>query len=217
MLLSQSEENYIKAIYALVEVTGESISTNLLAEKIQTKASSVTDMLKKLSDKKLVNYAKYQGCTLSEKGHKVAVMIIRKHRLWETFLVEKLNFSWDQVHEIAEQLEHIQSTELTDKLDAFLGFPSVDPHGDPIPNAEGKYKSTVRKKLTDCLLNETVTVIGVEDGEPAFLQYLLKLGIQLGSQLQIVDKLDFDGSITVNFENKVIQFSENTSKKISIA
>lgn len=132
-------------------------------------------------------------------------------------MVEKLNFSWDQVHEIAEQLEHIQSTELTDKLDAFLGFPSVDPHGDPIPNAEGKYKSTVRKKLTDCLLNETVTVIGVEDGEPAFLQYLLKLGIQLGSQLQIVDKLDFDGSITVNFENKVIQFSENTSKKISIA
>ena len=135
-MFSQAEENYVKAIYALDTQTKKGVSTNLIAKKLQTKASSVTDMLQKLSGKRLVDYKKYHGVQLSKKGKKIAASVIRKHRLWETFLVRKLHFSWDEVHDIAEQLEHIQSERLIDGLDAFLEFPTVDPHGDPIPDKE---------------------------------------------------------------------------------
>src|SRR6476620_10565441 len=132
-----SEENYLKTIYHITSSSGAEVSTNAIAEKMETKASSVTDMLKKLADKDLVHYKKYQGVSLTDKGLHSAKMIVRKHRLWEIFLVEKLAFSWDEVHDIAEQLEHIKSEQLVNKLDAFLNFPTEDPHGDPIPNAEG--------------------------------------------------------------------------------
>ena len=137
-MLSHTEENYLKEIYTLEEACQKEVSTNAIAEKMQTKASSVTDMLQKLSSKELVHYKKYKGTRLSEKGKTKAIVIIRKHRLWETFLVEKLNFLWDEVHDIAEQLEHIKSEKLTNSLDAFLGYPTIDPHGDPIPNGNGK-------------------------------------------------------------------------------
>jgi len=215
--LTQSEENYIKAIFALSEQSNESISTNLLAERMNTKASSVTDMLKKLTDKELLSYKKYQGCGLTETGRTIALSIVRKHRLWEVFLVDKLQFGWDEVHEIAEQLEHIQSKQLTNRLEEFLGFPKVDPHGDPIPNRDGVFEATpVRSSLASCEIGTKGIVMGVEDGSPEFLQYLSRIDLKLGSTIEIVDKLTFDGSLVVQVEELKTQFSHLVAGKIFI-
>ena len=215
--LTQSEENYLKAIFTLSQEGKGAISTNDLAEKMATKASSVTDMLKKLCEKDLLEYQKYQGCELTILGNDHALAIIRKHRLWETFLVDKLNFGWDEVHEIAEQLEHIHSTELTDRLDEFLGFPKVDPHGEPIPGKDGKIESaTNRILLSEALEGMRAIIMGVEDDQTEFLQYLNKIGLHLGTQVRILDKLSFDGSILVEMDNKQIQFSNTIAKQISI-
>jgi len=146
-MFSQAEENYLKAIYALQNELGMAINTNLIAKKINTKASSVTDMIKKLSVKKLLTYKKYQGVQLTDKGKKVALKVIRKHRLWEYFLVKKLNYRWDEVHEIAEQLEHIKSETLIDNLETFLKYPKFDPHGDPIPDKDGNIMLTKTRTL----------------------------------------------------------------------
>jgi len=215
--LTQSEENYLKAIFTLSQDGKGSISTNDLAEKMATKASSVTDMLKKLCEKELLEYQKYQGCELTILGNSYALAIIRKHRLWETFLVDKLSFGWDEVHEIAEQLEHIQSTELTDRLDEFLGFPKVDPHGEPIPGKDGKIEPvTNRILLSEATVGMKAIVMGVEDDQTEFLQYLSKIGLHLGTQIDVLDKLSFDGSIMVNMQEKQIQFSITIAKQISI-
>lgn len=215
--LSQSEENYIKAIYALSENNSESISTNLLAERMNTKASSVTDMLKKLTDKGLLTYQKYQGCSLTASGLSIALSIVRKHRLWEVFLVEKLQFGWDEVHEIAEQLEHIRSVQLTNQLEEFLGFPKVDPHGDPIPNREGIFEApTVRVGLASCEIGVKGSVMGVEDGSPEFLQYLNKIDLKLGSEIEVIEKLAFDGSLVITIDQRTIQFSQVVASRIFI-
>lgn len=215
--LSQSEENYIKAIYALSETCEDTISTNLLAERMSTKASSVTDMLKKLTDKELLTYQKYQGCGLTPKGRTIALSIVRKHRLWEVFLVDKLQFGWDEVHEIAEQLEHIQSTQLTNRLEAFLGYPKVDPHGDPIPNDEGEFDTpAVRVSLASCDTGSKGIVMGVEDGSPEFLQYLNKIDLKLGSEVEILEKLSFDGSLLIAMQERTIQFSHVVATRIFI-
>src|SRR5580693_6558937 len=147
-----TEENYLKAIYHL-SLQSESVSTNQIAASLNTKAASVTDMLKKLADKELINYTKYQGVTLTPQGEKIAVSIIRKHRLWEYFLVEKLNFKWDEVHDVAEELEHISSKELADRLDQFMGYPKYDPHGDPIPDSNGKLKTHELKPVSSLSIN----------------------------------------------------------------
>ena len=215
--LSQSEENYIKAIYELSETSNLAISTNLLADRLSTKASSVTDMLKKLSEKKLLTYQKYQGCNLTDTGMSIALSIVRKHRLWEVFLVDKLQFGWDEVHEIAEQLEHIQSVQLTNKLEDFLGYPKVDPHGDPIPTRDGQIEHcTASVDLVSCEIGTRLVVMGVEDGTPEFLQYLSKIELKLGSSIQIIEKLSFDGSIIVEFDNKQVQFSQKVASKIFV-
>ncbi len=215
--LSQSEENYIKAIYALSETTSDPISTNLLAEKIGSKASSVTDMLKKLTAKELVTYTKYQGCGLSPLGLVHAIAIVRKHRLWEVFLVDKLHFGWHEVHVIAEQLEHIQSTQLINKLDEFLDFPKVDPHGDLIPNQNGEFDTTSKRiLLSACEINAIGQVMGVEDGEPEFLQYLNAIGLRLGSRIEIKNRFSFDHSISLLLEGKEVQFSQMVASRISI-
>ena len=215
--LSQSEENYIKAIYELSETSNVAISTNLLADRLSTKASSVTDMLKKLSEKKLLTYQKYQGCNLTDTGMSIALSIVRKHRLWEVFLVDKLQFGWDEVHEIAEQLEHIQSVQLTNKLEDFLGYPKVDPHGDPIPTRDGQIEHcTASVYLVSCEIGTRLVVMGVEDGTPEFLQYLSKIELKLGSSIQIIEKLSFDGSIIVEFDNKQVQFSQKVASKIFV-
>lgn len=214
--MTQSEENYLKIIYHLSLITKTEISTNAIAEKMETKASSVTDMLKKLADKKLVEYQKYQGALLTENGLLIAKMIVRKHRLWEVFLVEKLNFTWDEVHEIAEELEHIQSDNLVDRLDAYLDFPSKDPHGDPIPDKNGKILKMEKQLLSDLEINKKCICVGVKDSSSAFLQYLDKNKIALGSKITILEKEPFDNSMTVEIKKNKILISSKIASNIFI-
>ena len=214
-MLTSTEENYLKAILAL-ENEG-AVSTNALADRMETKASSVTDMIRKLAEKELVDYQKYKGVSLTISGKDAALRIVRKHRLWEVFLVEKLNFGWDEVHEIAEQLEHIQSVQLTDRLEEFLGFPKFDPHGDPIPDKNG----TIVRRKKACLLNEMeltipATVVGVNDSSPAFLQFLDRQGVQLGDTLILLEKYEFDDSMLVETKNGTINFSHAVVTNICV-
>ncbi|HTO35548.1 MAG TPA: metal-dependent transcriptional regulator, partial [Flavobacterium sp.] len=183
--MTYSEENYLKAIYHLSLFQKKGVNTNAIAKMLDSKASSVTDMVKKLAEKSLVEYQKYQGVTLTEKGLLAAKMIVRKHRLWEVFLVEKLGFAWDEVHDVAEELEHIKSEKLIDKLDEFLEFPSEDPHGDPIPNAKGEIKKVDKKLLSELKVTQKSICVGVKDSSADFLKYLDKQQISLGSKLEI--------------------------------
>ena len=209
---SFTEENYLKAIYKLLE-NETVVTTNAIAEKMNTKAASVTDMLKKLSDKKLINYQKYQGVSLTAKGEKVALMIIRKHRLWEMFLVEKLSFKWDEVHDVAEQLEHIDSDKLIAQIDKFLNYPKFDPHGDPIPDANGKFQLQKSVPLSSLKLNEHCIMTGVVDHSSAFLQYLDKSGIVLGNDIKIKEVIAFDKSLHIAVNKKNTLFISNEVAK----
>lgn len=215
-MLSQTEENYIKSIYYIGLHSGNSVSTNDIAEKLETKASSVTDMIKKLADKNLVNYQKYKGVKLTLKGKQTALNIVRSHRLWEVFLVEKLNYNWDEVHDLAEQLEHIQSETLIDKLDTFLDFPSHDPHGDPIPDKDGNIELHKNIMLSTVAPGETCTVVGVKDSSTAFLNYLDNANIQLGSTLKIISKEVFDNSIIIENNNTSMSISNLISKNLFV-
>jgi DtxR family transcriptional regulator, Mn-dependent transcriptional regulator len=195
--LSYTEENYLKAIYKLLEKGHKKIMTNSIAAAVETAPASVTDMLQKLAEKKLINYERYQGATLTSSGKKKAIGIIRKHRLWETFLFEKLGFSWDEVHEIAEQLEHIHSESLVIKLYDFLGRPLVDPHGDPIPDENGNFHSHASVPLSAAGLNEKLLICGVIDHRPVFLQYLSKAGLEPGKKISIKEIIDYDNSMKI--------------------
>jgi len=214
--MSFSEENYLKAIFHLQRTFKSGVSTNALAEEMETKASSVTDMIKKLSSKGLVKYKKYQGVKLSEKGKAVAVEVIRKHRLWEVFLVEKLHFNWDEVHEIAEQLEHIKSEKLTNELDRFLEFPKRDPHGDPIPDGEGNFSVSNQLLLSGIKKGEKGVCVGVKDSSAEFLQYLDKNEISLGKELEVLDKEAFDGSMLISIDNKELRISQVVSNNLYV-
>lgn len=216
-MTSLTEENYLKAIYSLNNNPDAKASTTLIAEKLDTKASSVTDMLKRLNEKKLVNYEKYQAATLTDSGEKVAISIIRKHRLWEYFLVENLDFGWDEVHDIAEQLEHIQSPELTNRLDAYLKYPKFDPHGDPIPNSQGQFPQRKTIKLANAAIGNKVYVTGVKDHSSEFLNYLKELDIQLGTFLYIKNILAFDHSFEIETQEKEkILLSEKVTKNLYV-
>lgn len=215
-MFSFSEENYLKTIYHLEQVYTTGVSTNALAEKMETKASSVTDMVKKLSDKNLVKYKKYQGVKLSDLGRKTAVGVIRKHRLWEVFLVEKLNFSWDEVHDVAEQLEHIKSEKLTRELDRFLNYPRRDPHGDPIPNAEGEFSVSNQMVLAELQKGVPGICVGVKDSSAEFLQYLDKHNISLGQEIRVLEKEVFDRSMLIEVEGKEIRISEEVAINLHI-
>lgn len=211
-----SEENYLKTIYHLATAKGEDVATNSIAEMMETKASSVTDMLKKLAEKDLINYKKYQGVTLTEKGNLTAKMIVRKHRLWEVFLVEKLNFSWDEVHDIAEQLEHIKSEQLINKLDDFLGNPTEDPHGDPIPNAQGKIIKIDKQLLSELQENQIGICVGVKDTSSEFLKYLDKQEIALGSKIEFLSKETFDSSLKIKVDNKELTISNKIASNLFV-
>ncbi len=200
-MISHTEENYLKAIFKLIEKGKPSASTNGISKKMSTSAASVTDMLKRLSEKKYINYEKYKGVTLTSKGNKVATSLIRKHRLWEVFLVDKLNFAWDEIHDIAEEMEHIQSEELINRLDNFLDHPKFDPHGDPIPDAEGKFTFRHSFPLSELSVEETGTVVGVQESSSPFLQYLDKIGISLGSTIKIIEHFDYDKSTKAVLNN----------------
>lgn len=211
-----AEENYLKSIYHLSEnVT--SVTTNQLAALLNTKASSVTDMLKKLADKELINYTPYQGVSLTGSGQKVAVNIIRKHRLWEYFLVEKLNFKWDQVHEMAEEMEHISSNELIDRLDKFMGYPKYDPHGDPIPDCNGLFNIHNLKPVSSIGVNETGVICGVRNHSREFLQYLEKQELLIGKNILIKEVIEFDHSMVLEMGDKKIQISREVANNLLIS
>lgn len=211
-----TEENYLKTIYHC-SLKSESAGTNQLAAATNTRAASVTDMLKKLADKKLINYTRYQGVTLTHEGEKIALEIIRKHRLWEYFLVEKLNFKWDEVHEMAEELEHISSTELINRLDKFMEYPKYDPHGDPIPDCNGQFKRPELKPVSALTVHQTGIISGVGDHSPAFLQYLEKAALTLGTQITIVEIASYDHSVTLETAGKKTNISREVAKNLLLA
>ncbi len=199
---SFTEENYLKAIYKLQEINSEVVATSALAQALGVHAPSVTDMLKRMAGKKLVTYQKSKGVKLTERGRQVAVGIIRNHRLWEVFLVDKLGYKWDEVHDLAEQLEHIHSEDLINKLDKFLGFPKADPHGDPIPDANGVLPKSKAVLLSSLNVGEQGTFTGVTDHTPTFLNYLDKTGFSLGSTLKVTNIEEFDQTVTVLVKSK---------------
>jgi DtxR family Mn-dependent transcriptional regulator len=199
-MLSLAEENYLKIVYGLLAQNPKGASTNEIALKMNTKASSVTDMIQKLADKNLLNYRKYQGVKTTKQGKELAFQIIRKHRLWEVFLSEKLGFAWDEVHELAEQLEHIQSEELTNRLDCFLGYPKYDPHGDPIPDSAGNIESIESKRVSELKVGNKGIIVGVYDSSDSFLQYLSKHNLNLGVLIEILDLHEFDNSMRLRIE-----------------
>ncbi|QJD97603.1 metal-dependent transcriptional regulator [Mucilaginibacter robiniae] len=211
-----TEENYLKAIYHL-QCETHSASTNDIAAALHTKAASVTDMLKKLADKKLINYAKYQGVSLTDAGRKVALQIIRKHRLWEYFLVEKLKFKWDEVHEMAEELEHISSTELINRLDEFMDCPRFDPHGDPIPDSSGEITAQPFTSVLHLPVHQSGIIAGVSDHSVSFLQYLEKQQLTIGRKIKITEATDYDVCIQLTDENKELNISREVAKKLLIA
>lgn len=213
---SFTEENYLKIIYHLSLNSATSIQTNAIAEKIQTKPASVTDMIRKLADKGLIHYKKYQGVTLTDKGRLAAINVVRKHRLWEVFLVEKLNFKWDEIHDIAEELEHINSAELVERLDEFLAFPKNDPHGDPIPDKNGNFDSVTFHKLNKLKPGTRGLIMGVSEHSSAFLKHLERLGLTLGKQIDVIEITEFDGSIELLVETKKINLSREVAKHILI-
>src|SRR6185312_2247153 len=212
-----TEENYLKVIYKLAEEDGTKATTSAIAAILKIPASSVTDMLKKLSAKKLINYEKHYGVTLTEEGKKVAVQIIRKHRLWEVFLVERLDFKWDEIHDIAEQLEHINSEELIERLDKHLNYPQYDPHGDPIPDSRGVLPKNKFKILNQVNSNKVCIISGVTDHSDKFLKYLTKLGITIGDEIEILEVADYDNSLQVVINNNArIYISDEVGKNLLV-
>jgi len=215
-MYSQAEENYLKTIYALEKEYENEVSTNLIANKIRTKASSVTDMLKKLALKDLVVYKKYQGAYLTEAGRLTALRVIRKHRLWECFLVQKLNFKWDEVHDIAEQLEHVKSELLISKLDAFLRFPKLDPHGDPIPDEQGRIIKRKTMSIVEMDLGSSGTLVGVKDSSETFLKYLNKKNLGLGDKVKVIDIEPYDNSYHIETKTHRLVITSNVAENLLI-
>ena len=206
-MISQAEENYLKAIFKLSEKTEGSISTNAIAGEMKTAAASVTDMVKRLSRNGFIIYERYRGVKLSPKGDTIARNLIRKHRIWEVFLFDKLNFTWVEVHDLAEQLEHIQSDsdELINRMEAFLEFPKFDPHGDPIPDKNGKFAEREQNPLSELAIGETGIIVGVREHSEAFLNYLEQFGLILGTEVVILETYDFDSSLKIRINDSVEQ------------
>lgn len=213
---SSSKENYLKAIFHLQKSDGV-VTTNDVANELQTRPASVTDMLKKLKAQKLLIYERYKGFKLSQEGRKVALQIIRKHRLWEYFLVEKLQFGWDEVHEIAEELEHISSRKLIDRLDEFLDFPKTDPHGDPIPDAQGRFTLIRQVDLLHLPVNKTGEVSGIGDQSPEMLELLKHKQISLGTRIEVKKIFAFDNSLELKVRNQsIVTVSEHVAKNVFV-
>lgn len=213
---SHSEENYLKTIFHL-QLENGTVTTNALAEKLNTRPASITDMMKKLSAKKLLHYKPYYGFSLSTEGKKVAIDIIRRHRLWEFFLAEKLKFGWDEVHVLAEELEHVGSKKLIDKLDEYLGFPPFDPHGDPIPDSKGKINPRHLSPLSEAPLNTPLKISRISNQSHEFLDVLKHKGLAIGTQLEIKKRFDYDGSLQVRIKPSTTDtLSEPLAKHIHV-
>lgn len=217
MTISTAEENYLKAIFKLAEKDGKAVLTNSIASAMNTAAASVTDMLKRLSDKQLIKYEKYRGVALTKEGTHVATVLIRKHRLWEVFLVEKLGFAWDEVHDLAEQLEHVQGEVLVERLDTFLGHPRFDPHGDPIPDAEGRWTYRQQVRLAVLQPGQRGIVTGVDDHATPFLQYLDQIGLALGVEVLLTARTDYDQSVQVRIGgNADVTLSDKVAQNLFV-
>ena len=216
MGLSYAEENYLKAILKLSGSPDGTVSTNAIAAQLDTSAASVTDMLKKLSDKELITYQRYKGASLTDDGQRIATTLVRKHRLWEVFLVQSLGMTWDEVHEIAEELEHIQSDRLIDRLDHFLGHPKFDPHGDPIPNAQGKYTLRAQVPLSELKPGQEGIVIGVREDQTSFLKHLNEKGLTLGKAIKVITNDDYDNTLSLQVEGHELNLSGKVARNIMI-
>ena len=215
-MLSSTEENYIKSIYNLSNNGKDNVSTNAIADSLKTKPASANSMINRLAEKDLLIYKKYNGVLLTKTGKTEALKIIRRHRLWEVFLVEKLNFNWDEVHEIAEQLEHVKSALLISRIDQFLGNPKFDPHGDPIPDAEGEILTQKHQLLFDTIPNTKTMVTGVKNSSDLFLKHLNKLNISLGTELEISEVIPFDNSFEITINNKQVIISKEIAQNIYV-
>ncbi len=216
-MLSYTEENYLKALLKITLESGTSdAGTNELATLLIVKPATANDMLKKLKEKKLVDYEKYGKIRLSDEGQKIAVDIVRKHRLWETFLYQNLEFSWDEVHDVAEQLEHIQSAKLVDKLDKFLGYPEFDPHGDPIPNSNGEIKVHFKKTLFDVEVGNRCMMVAVKDNSTSFLQYVVKVGLGINNEILVVSKQDYDAMLVIEVNGVQSSVSQKFAENVFV-
>ena len=215
-MITRSEENYLKTIFSVFMQTQNNVSTNEIANLLDTSPASVTEMIKKLQDKDLVIYEKYNGVRLSNEGETKAIAIIRKHRLWETFLVRKLDFSWSEVHDVAEQLEHIKSEKLIDKLDQLLNYPKFDPHGDPIPSKNGVFNYQERISIFEMDVNEEGIIMGVSLDNKDFLDYLTKLKISIGTRIKVIEIIKFDQSMKIEFDSKIEHISKEIAENILI-
>jgi DtxR family Mn-dependent transcriptional regulator len=215
-MYTAAEENYLKAVFKISGKDNRRVSTNDIADELHTKASSVTDMLQKLADKNLIRYEKYKGVSLTTKGRKIAAGVVRKHRLWEVFLVDQLQFRWDEIHDIAEQLEHIQSERLTDRLEEFLGYPKNDPHGDPIPDKDGNIVHHKDVTLSDLDPGESGSIVGVKEHSSDFLQYLDGVKLLLGTLIIVSKRFDYDQSMMVNIGGQELMVSERVSKNLYV-
>ena len=216
-MITVAEENYLKAIYSLnADRNGKELGTNGLASHLGISPATVSSMLKKLKEKEFIHYEKYGAISLLEKGEKEACAVIRKHRLWETFLVEKMEFTWDEIHEVAEQLEHIKSKKLVDQLDKLLGYPEYDPHGDPIPKANGVINGTHKTTLSQESTGKSLKVVGVKNDSPAFLQYMTQLGLVINSKVTIKSLHEFDGSLDVEIDGKPHMITRQVAENVYV-
>lgn len=213
---SLSEENYLKAIYRLAQGGGK-ITPKGISDALNNNPASVVDMLRKLSEKGLIEYDKKKGARLTAPGLKDAISIVRRHRLWEVFLLEKLGYAWDEIHDIAEELEHVQNDTLADRLDKFLDFPEYDPHGDPIPKANGKLPKSHSVTLSELKLGDTGRVAAVKDTSTDFLQYLGKLNIRIGTRLELVEKIAFDNSLVIRIEGHTTTVSQKFGENVLVS
>src|ERR1700730_538385 len=217
MLQTLSEENYLKAIYHIGKLGNDKVSATAIAEDLGNRPASVVDMLKRLTGKKLIQYDKTKGARLTDQWHKIALLIVRKHRLWEVFLHDKLGYTWDEVHDIAEQLEHIRDYDLPDRLEKFLGFPEYDPHGDPIPKSNGKLPVTKSKPLSEIEVNRKIKITNVLDNSPDFLRYLDKQHVGLNDTITVKEIQGFDKSVLVELKGrKEVYLSAEAAKKIFV-
>ena len=214
---THSEENYLKSIYLLGKQGKDKVSVTALASSLGNNPASVIDMLKRMTEKKLIEYDKFIGAKLSETGSKTALLVIRRHRLWELFLQDKLGYTWAEVHEIAEQLEHVHQEELADRLDEFLGFPQFDPHGDPIPDKNGNFPELKTCPLSEYKEQEIGSVVSLADMSTVFLKYLDKVGIHIGTEIKVIENNDFDNSLDIKIDGKTkIHLSQQAAQNILI-
>tara|TARA_R110002096_G_scaffold21043_7_gene68722 strand:+ start:76039 stop:76695 length:657 start_codon:yes stop_codon:yes gene_type:complete len=210
-MTSLIEENYLKALFHLSSKKGE-VTVKDLSQELDIKMPTVTSMMKKFSQKGLVKYKSYKPLKLTEKGSRAAGLVIRKHRLTEMFLVEKMNFGWEEVHEIAEQIEHVKAPIFFERMDKMLGHPKFDPHGSPIPDKDGSLELKQYFKLSDAKAGDKFELQAVTNSENEFLNYLNNKNLHLGLRIDILEIEEFDGSISIGFGEKKV---EVLSKKVS--